>query len=154
ALSEAESKLRQHADSHADTLDRLATAVAIFGPDRKLSFFNRAYVKLWGLSETWLDAHPTEGEILDRLRELRRLPEQRDFRDWKQERLKLFDRLDHHPEELWHLPGGKTLRVVTQPHPLGGLTFLYEDVSDQLQLESSYNTLIKVQKASLDNLQE
>jgi signal transduction histidine kinase len=154
ASSEAETRLRQHLDAHADTLDRLATAVAIFGPDRKLSFYNRAYVRLWGLPEAWLDAHPGEGEILDRLRELRRLPEQPDFRAWKQDRLKLFERLDQHPEELWHLPGGKTLRVVTQPHPFGGLIFLYEDVSDQLRLESSYNTLIKVQKATLDTLQE
>ncbi len=117
ASSEAETRLQQHLDAHADTLDRLATAVAIFGPDRKLTFYNRAYVRLWGLPEAWLDAHPGEGEILDRLRELRRLPEQPDFRAWKQERLKLFERLDQHPEELWHLPGGKTLRVVTQPHP-------------------------------------
>ena len=154
ASSEAETKLQRHLDAHAETLDRLATAVAIFGSDRKLTFYNRAYVRLWGLPEAWLEQHPSEGEILDRLRELRRLPEQPDFRAWKQERLKLFDRLDPHPEELWHLPGGKTLRVVTQPHPLGGLLFLYEDVSDQLRLESSYNTLIKVQKATLDTLQE
>jgi signal transduction histidine kinase len=141
-------------EAHAETLDRLATAVAIFGPDRRLNFYNRAYVRLWGLPEAWLAAHPSEAEILDRLREMRRLPEQPDFRAWKQERLRLFDKPDHHPEELWHLPGGKTLRVVTQPHPFGGLIFLYEDVSDQLRLESSYNTLIKVQKATLDTLQE
>jgi signal transduction histidine kinase len=153
-LSEADARLQQHLDAHADTLDRLATAVAIFGPDRKLIFYNRAYVRLWELPDNWLDAHPTEGEILDRLRELRRLPEQPDFRAWRQARLKMFERLDDHPEELWHLPGGKTLRVVTQPHPFGGLIFLYEDVSDQLRLESSYNTLIKVQKATLDTLQE
>jgi len=151
---EAEARLQQHIDAHADTLDKLATAVAIFGPDRRLNFYNRAYVRLWALSETWLDSHPTEGEILDRLRELRRLPEQPDFRAWKQEHLKRFERVDDHPEELWHLPGGKTLRVVTQAHPFGGLIFLYEDVSDQLRLESSYNTLIKVQRATLDTLQE
>jgi signal transduction histidine kinase len=46
------------------------------------------------------------------------------------------------------------LRVIAQPHPFGGLIFLFEDVSDQLRLESSYNTLIKVQKATLDTLQE
>ena len=154
APSEAEARLRQHMEAHAETLDRLATAVAIFGPDRRLNFYNRAYVRLWGLPEAWLAAHPSEAEILDRLREMRRLPEQPDFRAWKQERLRLFDKPDHHPEELWHLPGGKTLRVVTQPHPFGGLIFLYEDVSDQLRLESSYNTLIKVQKATLDTLQE
>ena len=154
ASSEAEAKLQRYIDAHAETLDRLATAVAILGSDKKLSFYNRAYVRLWGLPEAFLDSQPTEGEILDRLRELRRLPEQPDFRAWKQDRLKLFERLDTHPEELWHLPGGKTLRVISQPHPFGGLLLLYEDVSDQLRLESSYNTLIKVQKATLDTLQE
>ena len=154
SLAEAEARVQQHEDAHADTLDRLATAVAIFGPDRRLTFYNRAYVRLWQLSETWLDGRPTEGEIVDRLRELRRLPEQPDFRAWKNEHLKLFEKADDHPEELWHLPGGKTLRVVAQPHPFGGLNFLYEDVSDQLRLESSYNTLIKVQKATLDTLRE
>jgi signal transduction histidine kinase len=154
STAEAEARLQQHIDAHADTLDRLSGAVAIFGADQKLAFFNRAYVRLWELPETWLEAHPSEGDILDRLREARRLPEQRDFRAWKQEHLKLFERAERHPEELWHLPGGKTLRVAAQPHPFGGLIFLYEDVSDQLRLESQYNTLIKVQKATLDTLQE
>lgn len=154
ALAEAEARLQQHIDAHAETLDKLSTAVAILGADHKLNFYNRAYVRLWGLSETWLDAHPTEGEILDRLRELRRLPEQPDFRAWKQEHLRLFERAEDHPEELWHLPGGKTLRAVVQPHPFGGIIFLYQDVSDQLRLESSYNTLIKVQRATLDSLRE
>ncbi len=58
------------------------------------------------------------------------------------------------PDDLWYLPGGKTLRVVAQPHPFGGLTFLYEDVTEKLALESSYNTLIKVQSATLDTLSE
>ena len=73
SVADAEAKLQQHIDAHAETLDRLATAVAIFGADRKLTFYNRAYVRLWGLSESWLDAHPTEGEILDRDRKSTRL---------------------------------------------------------------------------------
>ena len=44
--------------------------------------------------------------------------------------------------------------MVTQPHPFGGLTFLYEDVTARLTLESDYNTLIKVQSATLDTLSE
>jgi signal transduction histidine kinase len=44
--------------------------------------------------------------------------------------------------------------VVAQPHPFGGLTYLYEDVTERITLESSYNTLIKVQSATLDTLQE
>lgn len=152
---QADAKLQQHVDAHADTLDRLATAVAIFGKDTKLAFYNRAYAKLWGLPETWLDTHPGDAEILDRLRESRKLPEQRDYQAWKRQRLALYSQsADFLSEELWHLPSGKTLRVVPQPHPFGGLTFLYEDVTERIALESSYNTLIKVQSATLNTLQE
>ncbi|MEI9930803.1 MAG: PAS-domain containing protein [Rhizomicrobium sp.] len=152
---QADAKLQQHVDAHADTLDRLATAVAIFDKDTKLVFYNRAYAKLWGLPETWLDTHPGDSEILDRLREGRKLPEQRDYQSWKRQRLSLYSQsADFLSEELWHLPSGKTLRVVPQPHPFGGLTFLYEDVTERIALESSYNTLIKVQSATLNTLQE
>lgn len=152
----AEARLQQHADAHADTLDKLQTAVAIFGRDQKLSFYNKAFVKLWGLPEAFLDKHPSDGEILDRLRETRKLPEQRDFQAWKRARLALYQdgARDKPSEEPWYLPNGQTIRVVTQPHPFGGLTFLYEDVTARLTLESDYNTLVKVQSATLDTLSE
>ncbi|MFL6691245.1 MAG: PAS-domain containing protein [Alphaproteobacteria bacterium] len=154
-VSNAEAKLQQHLDAHADTLDKLATAVAIFGHDQRLSFHNNAFARLWDLPEAWLETRPLDGEVLDRLREARRLPEQRNYQQWKRERLAAYD---HHeaflPEESWHLPDGKTLRVVAQPHPFGGLTYLYEDITEKLALESSYNTLIGVQRATLDTLAE
>ena len=152
---QADARLQQHLDAHSDTLDRLATAVAIFSRDQKLTFYNRAFAKLWALPETWLDSHPSDSEILDRLREGRKLPEQRDYQAWKRLRLGLYGQAaEYLPEELWHVPSGKTLRVVAQPHPFGGLTFLYEDVTERITLESSYNTLIKVQSATLNTLQE
>lgn len=152
----AEARLQHHADAHADTLDRLQTAVAIFGPDQKLIFFNKAFVKLWGLSESYLERHPSNGDILDRLREGRKLPEQRDYQAWKRSRLGLYleGTRENPGEDTWHLPGGQTIRVVAQPHPFGGLTFLYEDVTARLTLESDYNTLVKVQSATLDTLSE
>ena len=154
-VSNAEARLQQQVDANADTLDKLATAVAIFGRDQKLSFHNRAFARLWNLPEGWLETNPTDGEILDRLRDARRLPEQRDYQAWKRERLSLYDKAGEALEEdMWHLPGGQTLRVVPQPHPFGGLTFLYEDVTEKLALESSFTTLTKVQSATLDTLQE
>jgi signal transduction histidine kinase len=152
-VAAAEARLQQHVDAHADTLDKLQTAVAIFGADQKLTFYNRAFVKLWGFPEAWLDRHPGDGEILDRLREMRKLPEQRDYQAWKRLRLAFYQGGEPQ-EELWHLPGGQTIRVVTQRHPFGGLSFLYEDVTERLALESSYNTLAKVQAATLDTLTE
>jgi signal transduction histidine kinase len=154
-LANAEARLQQHIDAHADTLDKLATAVAIFDRERKLSFYNGAYARLWNLPESWLDTHPANEEILDRLREGRKLPEQRDYQGWKRRRLALFEEAANYvPDDLWYLPSGKALRVVAQPHPFGGLTILYEDVTEKLALESSYNTLIKVQSATLDTLSE
>jgi len=152
----AEARLQNHADAHAATLDTLQTAVAIFGKDQKLSFYNKAFVKLWGLPERFLDGHPSDGDVLDRLREARKLPEQRDYQAWKRGRLALYqDGLrERAGVETWHLPGGQTIRVVAQPHPFGGLTFLYEDVTARIALESDYNTLMKVQSATLDTLSE
>lgn len=154
-VAAGEAKLQQHIDAHTDTLDKLATAVAIFGPDQKLQFFNRAFVKLWDLPEKWLDKRPKDSDLLDRLRDERKLPEQRDYHGWKRERLELYRTARDYPsEDLWHVPSGKTLRVVAQPHPFGGLTFLYEDVTEKLSLESNYKTLIQVQSATLNTLQE
>jgi signal transduction histidine kinase len=154
-VAAGEARLQQHIDAHTDTLDKLATAVAIFSRDQNLTFYNRAFARLWGLPEAWLDMHPTDAEVLDRLRDARKLPEQRDYQSWKRDRLSLYQTARDYPtEELWHVPGGKTLRVVAQPHPFGGLTFLYEDVTERITLESSYNTLIKVQSATLDTLRE
>src|SRR5207344_2996331 len=87
---QAGARLQQHIDAHSDTLDRLATAVAIFGRDQKLTFYNRAFARLWDLPESWLDSHPNDAEILDRLRQARRLPEQRDYQAWKRQRLALY----------------------------------------------------------------
>ncbi|MDE2463284.1 MAG: PAS-domain containing protein, partial [Alphaproteobacteria bacterium] len=154
-LSAAEARLQQHIDAHAETLDRLTTAVAIFDAGQKLTFYNQAFAQLWDLSEQFLDTRPSDGEILDQLREMRKLPEQRDYQSWKRSRLALYSRgTEFLPEEQWHLPGGRTLRVIAQPHPFGGLIFLYEDMSERFALETNYNTLIKAQSATLDTLQE
>ncbi len=57
-------------------------------------------------------------------------------------------------EELIYLPDGSTYRSVIAPHPFGGLLLTWEDVSDTLALERSYNTLIAVQRETLNNLYE
>jgi len=53
-----------------------------------------------------------------------------------------------------HLPDDRTLLLSISPHPFGGLTFIYENVSDRLALERSCNTLTQVRRATLDNLFE
>lgn len=147
-------EVRRHVRAHDETLNRLADAVAIFSPEKRLSFYNTAFAELWGLEPAWLADKPTHGEILDRLRQRRRLPETADYGKLKIEELSHYEDLDPSPDDLWTLPDGRTLRVVRQPHPLGGLLLLFSDVTGELRLKAQYNGLIQVQQATLDKLND
>jgi len=153
-LETAQSELQRHIAAHANVLERIAVAIAIYGADRRLNFVNTAFAHLWQLDEDWLSTRPLIEEVMDRLRERRRLPEVADFRAFRRQLLAQFTSLIAPQEELMHLPDERTLRVVVSPHPFGGLIFVYEDVTDRLALERSYNTLIQVQRETLDHLYE
>lgn len=135
-------------------LKGLGTGIAIFDRNAKLIFFNEAYRDMWRLDAAWLDAGRDFPEILEHLRAERRLPEVPDFRAYKMEQLALFDEAGDPMGDLMHLPDGRTLRAVAYPMPSGGLSFGYDDVTDQLDLESANNARDAVYRASLENLSE
>ncbi|MFZ5729059.1 MAG: PAS domain-containing protein, partial [Pseudomonadota bacterium] len=107
--------LKRHVAAHDETLNHIADAVAIFGPSKKMIFHNTAFAELWGLEPAWLAEQPSHGELLDRLRQRRRLPETADYGRWKAAELGRYEALDASPDDLWSLPDGRTLRVVRQP---------------------------------------
>ncbi|HYH19280.1 MAG TPA: PAS-domain containing protein [Azospirillum sp.] len=154
ALEALRTDLKRHQAAHAEVLERLGTAIAMFGPDQRITFFNQAYVRLWELDEAFLRAEPTHSELLEELRARRKLPEYADFQSFKRERLTRYAHLMEPVEEMMHLPDGTTLRVLAAPNPMGGIITIMEDVTNTLALESSYNTLIAVQQETLDNLAE
>jgi signal transduction histidine kinase len=145
--------LSQLGDAHRRMLDQLSTGVAIFGADQRLAFYNAAYRSLWELDPSFLDQNPTDTSVLDQLRAARRLPEEKDFREWKAKLQEAY-RATEAEEHVWHLPDGRTLRVVTTPNPQGGVTYLFDDVTERLQLARRYDALIRVQGETLDNLAE
>nr|WP_255720460.1 PAS domain-containing sensor histidine kinase [Acuticoccus kalidii] len=140
-------------ESHAATFDRLATAIAIYGPDRRLTFHNAAFQTLWNLPPAFLEQSPPEERVLDRLRAERRLPETADFKAWKRDQLKGYETREGF-ERWWHLPDGQTLRVIANPGSDGGVTYIYENVTEQLALERNYNALSRVQAETIDSLGE
>jgi signal transduction histidine kinase len=141
------------AEAHRRTLDQLATGVAIFGADQKLVFYNAAYRALWDLDAAFLDQSPSDSEVLDRLRAARKLPEETDFRAWKSALHEAY-RATEAKESLWYLPDGRNLRAVTTPNRQGGVTYVFEDVTERLDLARRYDALIRVQGETLDNLVE
>ena len=140
-------------DAHRRTLDQLSTAVAIFGANHNLAFYNSAYRTLWEIDAGFLDRHPADSAVIDRLRAARRLPEQQDFRAWRAQLHRAYRAREPATYE-WHLPDQRTLRVVTTPNPDGGVTYLFDDVTERLNLERRFDALIRVQGETLDNLTE
>ena len=145
--------LERQMQAHARTLDQLSTGVVIFDRSKRLVFHNAAYRQLWALDQAWLEQNPTDSEILDRLRAARLLPEQADFRAWKAGLLAAYQSLETE-EQAWYLPDGRTIRTVINPNPQGGVTYLFDDVTERFQLASQFNALIRVQGETLDTLKE
>lgn len=139
--------------SHQETLDQLTTAVAIFDEKQRLRFSNQAFQKLWELENAFLEHNPSHSELLDRLRSSGKLAEQPEWRNWKEQALRVYRAIEA-SEDWWHLPDGRTIRVIANPHPKGGVTLVFENLTEKFDLESRNKTLIRLQGETLGNLAE
>jgi len=152
-IESAAGQLDSLMEAHSKTLNRVATAIAIFNSRQRLTFCNQAYIDLWSLEQSWLDTGPQESEILDQLSTMRLLPEEADYQAWRRSHLEMYQTQESR-EEWWHLPDGRTIHLVRENRSDGGVTHLYDDVTERFALESRYNEFIGVQKETLDNLAE
>ncbi|WP_246610947.1 PAS domain-containing sensor histidine kinase [Aquisediminimonas profunda] len=153
-VERANAAFRRFVASQRDTLDRLSAGVAQFGADRSLLFCNQPFVRQFALKQEWVAERPNFDRLLDRMREANRVPETRDFPGWKAEHREWFTANDGVQEENWLLPDGAHLRVVAQPLPDGGLLAIFEDRTEQAQLASARDTLLRVRTATFDNMFE
>lgn len=154
AADAVKAALGDQSTAYDRTLDRVGTAVAVFSSQQRLTYCNEAYVRLWQLDPEWLGTAPTDGEVLDRLKDLGRLPEIAKYREWKARQLEPYSTRQERAEELWHLAGGRVVRVMPVMRPDGGITYLYEDETERLALKRSVNSLTRVQSETLDSLKE
>ena len=153
-LENARSDFERHLQSQRDLADRMTAGTAQFDGDRNLSFFNQPFSVMTQIDSEWLSEGPEFDRVLDRMREQHRVPETRDFPQWKEEKRAWFSSPDEVVEEEWMLPGGDHLRLVAQPLPDGGLRLFLEDRTEQVRLASARDTLLRVRAATFDNLFE
>ena len=147
--------LTVHMRAHDELLNTMEEAIVIFGADKRMSFHNTAFAKMFGLDDAWSQGRPSQSEWLDHLREKRLVPEQSDFAEWKAGELSLYtDWPDEMPPEIWGLPDGSTLRLARLRDPSGGISLLFSDITQTVTLQSQLGTLINVQKTTLDRLSE
>jgi len=152
-LEEARAELRHTAQAHRDMLDRLSAGVAQFGADQRLRFCNQPFISIFGLKHDAVLSDTEFNRVLNAMRESGAVPHTPDFQAWREERRQWFTS-PHAVEENWLLRDGVHLRVYAQPLPDGGLLLIFEDRTEQVQLSSARDTLLRVRTATLDNLFE
>jgi signal transduction histidine kinase len=152
-LEEARRGLQQQIQAHAVTLDRLPTAVAIFDQHQSLVFRNAAFEKLWGFDVALLDSGPLHGQLLDLQRDSNRVPNLAEYKGWKTEILTAYASVKP-SEDWWLLPDGRTIHYLASPNPQGGITVLFDDVTEGASLKFQVSKLDQVQQETLDALRE
>jgi signal transduction histidine kinase len=139
----------------AGIIDTLATPIAIFNAKRELAQYNSAYCRLWGLDPDWLRPGMDERAILDKLRTEGVLPNEPDYHAWRARHLTSYQLKAPRESEPWHLPDGRTVQVIAAPAgPQGGVVYVFEDITDQLNLRSQHKALLSVQRSTLNALSE
>ena len=152
-LIDAKSEVRELSEAQRGLLNMMSAGVAQFDARHGLSFANLPFQSLFTFRDQWLSEKPEFARVLDRMRENGKVPKVRDFPAWRQEREDWFRSSDP-TEENWLLPDGTHLRVLAQPIPDGGLLMIFEDRTEQAQLASARDILLRVRTATFDNLFE
>jgi PAS domain-containing protein len=154
-LVAAEASLRRFVETLTETFAHLPIGLAVFDKNRRLGLFNPALTELVKIDAVWLAGRPSLRDFLERLRETRQMPDQKDFSAWRRKLGELEEGARHGTyQENWVLPSGKVFRVTGRPHPQGALAFLFEDISATITLERRYRSELELSQATLDKLNE
>ena len=147
-------ELHQTIVSQSETLDQLATAVARFDERTRLCYYNAAFQRLFDLTNAYLETEPDHVALLDHLRTRGILPVEKLLRSEMREQDLAAYRAAEPTEAMWHLADGRTLRVIATPQPRGGATWVFEDITEKLELESQVKATVRLQRETIDYLNE
>ncbi|WBU60048.1 PAS-domain containing protein [Paracoccus albus] len=152
---QAERNLRDFLQTLTKTFADIPIGLAIFDEERRLQLFNPALIDLTGLPAAFLTARPSLYSMLDQMRELRMVPEPRDYRSWRKQMTTLESAASAGLHvETWTLPGGRTYRVTGRPHPNGAVAFLMEDMTSEVTLTRKFRAELTLGAQVLDGIEQ
>jgi PAS domain-containing protein len=131
-----------------------SSGILIIDSNKKVISFNQAFSNIFNIDPKWLKQYPNFTLVLDRLRENKKLPEVRDYKDYKSNQIKILNELIDPYYDLLHLSNGQTLRLSLLPTRSGNTIMIYDDITEILKIERSYNELSNVYHSVVYNLSE
>ncbi len=117
-------------------------------------FFNEAYAKLWKLDEEWLKSRPTDGAVLDRLRELGRLPEVVNYSEWKTKVLSCYGERQRPRTTGGTCPTGACCTCSPRSARTAASPICSSTRPSAWRSSATTTSLIDVQRETLDSLKE
>ncbi|KIN62847.1 PAS/PAC domain protein [Sulfitobacter noctilucicola] len=154
-LMHAEEAQRTFVQTLAKTFAHLSIGLAIFDDKGQLSIFNPALVDLTDLQATFLATRPTMLSFFDALRENRRMPEPKNYKNWRQDIAEVIAAASGGQyRETWTLADGRTYTVQGRPHPDGATAFLIEDISAEVTMARSYRAEVEQFEVLLDSVDD
>ena len=152
---EAENAQRMFVQTLAKTFAQLSTGLAIFDRNRQLALFNPALIDLTSLPADFLSGRPNLLTFFDRLRDLRMMPEPKNYNSWRHQMADLVAAAsDGRYQETWSLPSGSVYSVSGRPHPDGAIAFLIEDITAEITLTRRFRSDLELGQAILNQLDE
>jgi PAS domain-containing protein len=135
------------------TFASLPIGLALFDAERRLQVFNPALVDLTGLDPFFLAARPDLAQFLHTLRELRMLPEPKDFSTWRDELIRMETAAASGTyNEEWLLQDGSIYKVTGCPQPNGALAFFIQDITSEATLLRGVRAEMEFNATVLDAL--
>jgi signal transduction histidine kinase len=152
-MEEQARAFRAFREAQRSMLDQLSIGVALFDGERRMTFANQPFHRVFSLPPGIVNDRAGFEQMLVVARDQGRIPEVRDFPAWRTELSQWFT-TDETQEQAWPLPDSTHLRIIAQPMPDGGLTMIAEDLTEQLALSATRDTLLRTRTATFDNLFE
>lgn len=157
AAARAEARLREVVTTVSTAFAELNVGLMVFDSKHRLILFNPHVVDLTGLTTLFLATRPELREILDRMRDLRRVPDEADYLSWRE---RLVDAVWTSGEqdaaghtEVWHLPDGGVLRLTARGQK-DGLSMFLEDRTQSIALQRRSLAERQVHVAATETLDE
>lgn len=138
--------------SQNDILQNLSIAAILFDSKRRILYYNKAFLDVWGLTEEELEQTPDHPSLLETLQLKRKLPESRDIKEWRAEQFAPYSDINEVYRQQWHLPDGRIMDVISSAYGAGGLVSLYDDVTEKIRLEKIYQNSVNNLQETLDSL--
>lgn len=147
---EAEKRFRAVNESFDYVLELSSNGVIILDKKLEVLQFNTAFTELSGIGHAFLSSSPAYGAVLDKMRENNKMPEVQDYKHYKEKLLSRLKTLTENTQDFFHLSGGVTIKIVMTPAKAGNIILTFENITDVLTMERSYNEVMLTNRAIVE----